>query len=73
MRDPIIADPMTPPVVTVSPATPFKRLVTVLTHYRIGSVPVLDLLWCVSTRRSGLVCPKSPPAVVRGMNAIRLP
>ncbi|HKS49858.1 MAG TPA: CBS domain-containing protein [Amycolatopsis sp.] len=42
MKEPTVADLMTHPVVTVSAATPFKNLVMVLTHYRIGSVPVLD-------------------------------
>ncbi|HKS46909.1 MAG TPA: CBS domain-containing protein [Amycolatopsis sp.] len=37
-----VSDLMTHPVVTVSPATPFKNVATVLTHYRIGSVPALD-------------------------------
>ncbi|TNC19627.1 CBS domain-containing protein [Amycolatopsis alkalitolerans] len=38
----VVADLMTHPVVTVSPATPFKNLVAILTEYKIGSVPVLD-------------------------------
>ncbi|WP_236794275.1 CBS domain-containing protein [Amycolatopsis sp. GM8] len=42
MRELTVADLMTHPVVTVSPATPFKNLVAILTEYRVGSVPVLD-------------------------------
>ncbi|GAA4659289.1 CBS domain-containing protein [Amycolatopsis dongchuanensis] len=42
MRKPLVADLMTHPVVTVSPMTPFKNLVAILTEYKIGSVPVLD-------------------------------
>ncbi|NKQ51800.1 CBS domain-containing protein [Amycolatopsis sp. K13G38] len=42
MRELVVADLMTHPVVTVSPATPFKNLVAILAEYRIGSVPVLD-------------------------------
>jgi CBS domain-containing protein len=38
----LVADLMTHPVVAVSPGMPFRRLVAVLTEYRLGSVPVVD-------------------------------
>lgn len=42
MREMVVADLMTRPVVTVTSSTPFKNVVAVLAEYRIGSVPVLD-------------------------------